>query len=55
VTLPFFTALATTNPALPVTNWTALGSATETLPGQYQFSDAQATNSPLRFYLIRSP
>jgi hypothetical protein len=50
-----FTVLATTNLGLPLSNWTALGVASETPPGQYQFTDLQATNSPQRFYRVRSP
>ena len=49
------TVLASANPALPVANWSVLGTATETSSGQYQFTDLQATNSPQRFYRIRSP
>src|SRR6266446_7391128 len=36
-------------------DWTSLGSATEISPGQFQFTDTQATNFPQRFYQIRSP
>ena len=50
-----FTVLAATNPALPLSNWTVLGSATEVSPGQFQFTDPQATNTPQRFYRVRSP
>ena len=49
-----FTVLATTNVSFSSTNWTALGGATEVSPGQYQFTDPQATNSGGRFYRIRS-
>jgi hypothetical protein len=49
-----FTVVATTNPALPLSNWTTLGIATELSPGQYQFTDLQASNSPRRFYRVRS-
>ena len=51
----FFSALAATNPALPQSGWTALGGITELSPGQFQFTDPQATNSPRRFYRVRSP
>jgi hypothetical protein len=47
--------LATTNPALPLINWTPLGGVTEIAPGQFQFADAQATNSPRRFYRAYAP
>ena len=50
-----FGVLTSTNVALPLTNWTALGGATEVSPGQFQFTDPQATNNPQRFYVIRSP
>ena len=50
-----FTVLAATNPALPLSTWTVLGSATEVSPGHYQFTDPQATNTPCCFYRIRSP
>jgi hypothetical protein len=50
-----FGVLATTNPALPLSNWTALGGATEVAPGQFQFTDPQAANSARRFYRLRSP
>lgn len=50
-----FTVLATTNPALSLSHWTVVASAKEVSPGQYQFSDPQATNIPQRFYRVRSP
>ena len=49
------TVFTTTNLALPFTNWTTLGSATEVSPGQFQFTDPQATNNSKRFYRVRSP
>jgi hypothetical protein len=50
-----FTVWASSDPALSVTNWAILGSATEISPGQYQFADLQATNHPRRFYRVSSP
>ena len=50
-----FTVLTTTNVALPLSNWTALGPPTELSPGQYQFTDLQNTNDAQRFYRVRSP
>jgi hypothetical protein len=50
-----FTVLSTTNVAGPSTNWTLLGGAAEVAPGQFQFTDPQATNSSKRFYRVRSP
>jgi hypothetical protein len=49
--------LATTNLALPLSEWTQIGFATNDPAGSahYQFTDPQATvNDPQRFYLIRS-
>ena len=50
-----FSVLTTTNLALPTTNWTMLGDVIEISPGQFQFTDPQATNSLQRFYHVRSP
>jgi hypothetical protein len=52
-----FTVLCSTNAALPLASWYALGSVTENPPGSgsYKFTDLQATNLPLCFYRVRSP
>jgi uncharacterized delta-60 repeat protein len=50
-----FGVLATTNLSLPLTNWTALGGVIEIAPGQFQFTDPQWTNYPVRCYRLRSP
>jgi hypothetical protein len=50
-----FGVLATTNVALPATNWTALGGVVEISPGQFQFTDPQATNGSQRFYRVFAP
>jgi len=50
-----FTVFTTTNLALPFSNWTEQGVPIEIAPGQFQFTDAQATNSPQRFYRVTSP
>lgn len=50
-----FTVFCTTNLSVPFSNWPALGGVTETSPGQFQFTDSQAANSPQRFYRVRSP
>lgn len=50
-----FTAFGTTNLTLPFTNWTSLGAVQEVAPGQFQFTDLQATNAAQRFYRVRSP
>ena len=42
------------NVSLPLRNWTALGGVAEIFPGQFQFTDTQATNSPQRFYRVRA-
>ena len=49
-----FTVLAATNVSLPLSNWTALGTATNLSNGVYQFIDPNATN-PAIFYRVRSP
>ena len=49
-----FTALTSTNLALPLTNWAALGNVTEISSGQYQFTDTTATNRA-QFYRVVSP
>jgi hypothetical protein len=50
-----FTVLGSTDASLPMSNWTVLGPATEVAPGEYQFTDLQATNNSLQFYLLRQP
>jgi hypothetical protein len=50
-----FTAFAATNVALPLTNWTRLGAVAEVSPGQFQFTDPQATNDSPHYYRVRSP
>ena len=50
-----FTVLGTTNLSLPLSNWTALGAPIESAAGQFQFTDAQATDGRQRFYRLRSP
>jgi len=50
-----FGIVASTNLSLPLTSWTAVGTATEAAPGKFQFWDSQATNNPQRFYRIFSP
>ena len=52
-----FTALSTTNLAVPLTNWTVLGPVAETPAGSgnYQFNDTQNTNRSTQFYRVRSP
>jgi hypothetical protein len=50
-----FTILASPDVTLPLSNWPALGPASEIFPGQFQFSDPDSTNNILRFYRVRSP
>jgi Galactose oxidase, central domain len=50
-----FTALASTNLALSLSNWKVLGTVTEISSGLFQFSDYQATNNTQQFYRICSP
>jgi uncharacterized repeat protein (TIGR02543 family) len=49
------TVLCTTNVALPLSNWTVLGSVTEVSAGEYQFTDPQTTTNEQRFYRVSSP
>lgn len=50
-----FSVLTSTNLALPLSNWTVLGGVIEVSPGNYQFTDPNATNGMQRFYRVRSP
>jgi hypothetical protein len=45
-----FSVYASTNLA----NWSPIGAAAQISPGLYQFTDQAATNSPRRFYQLRS-
>jgi hypothetical protein len=49
-----FTVFGTSDPGVPVNDWSSLGSAAEPSPGHYQFTDATPAN-PQRFYIVRSP
>ncbi len=50
-----FTVWASTNAALPFSNWTAVSGVVETAPGQFQFTDLQAATFLSRFYRVTSP
>src|ERR1019366_7858885 len=52
-----FTVLARTNLALPLSQWSNLGTAVESPlgSGQYPFTDLPATNYSRRFYTVTSP
>jgi len=47
--------LAATNLALPLSNWTRLSGVMEMSPGEFEFSDPQATNNAQRFYQVFAP
>ncbi|HEY1662801.1 MAG TPA: choice-of-anchor tandem repeat GloVer-containing protein [Verrucomicrobiae bacterium] len=49
-----FSVWESTNPALPMVDWTDLGAASNLGGGMFQFTDTQATNSQ-GFYNVRSP
>jgi alpha-galactosidase len=50
-----FTVLAATNLALPLSQWTVLGSASETSRGKFQFNDTMTPANRCRFYRMTSP
>jgi hypothetical protein len=49
-----FSVLSAPAPSVPLNLWSSLGSATEILPGSYEFRDAPSVNPPRRFYRVRS-
>jgi hypothetical protein len=50
-----YTVLASTNLAVPLSNWVTLGNASVLSNTLYQFIDTNSTNFPARFYMLRSP
>jgi hypothetical protein len=51
-----FTVLSSTDVLAAVSEWTVLGQASEVLPGQFQYGDAQALHrDAVCFYRLRSP
>ena len=48
-----YTVLATTNLTLTFSNWPTLGTSTDSVPGQFFFTDTQAKTNTLRFYRVR--
>ncbi len=50
-----FTAFATANVSVPLSNWDNLGMVPEIAPGIFQFTDAQAANTGQKYYRVRSP
>jgi alpha-tubulin suppressor-like RCC1 family protein len=51
----FLGVLASSNPATDVGGWIPLAGLAEVAPGQFQFTDPQATNTSQRFYRVCSP
>jgi hypothetical protein len=50
-----FSVFRSTNLSLPLTNWTSLGTANESPPGQFRFIDPPANLDGPRLYRVRSP
>jgi hypothetical protein len=50
-----FLVYGATNLTTPFSNWTFMGTVTDSPPGQYSFVDPQATNYSRRFYRVASP
>jgi hypothetical protein len=49
-----FTVMSATNLSEPTENWMPFGSASEALPGIYQFTD-DTPEAQQRFYVVRAP
>jgi len=49
-----YTVLSTTNLAVPLTNWTVLGTATGNGSGSFQFTAPAVTNYPQQYFIITS-
>jgi hypothetical protein len=50
-----YTVLSSTNLFTPLDDWTTLGFATETSPGQFRFSDPLPPDSPEHYYRVKYP
>jgi PQQ enzyme repeat len=50
-----FSVFRSTNPLLPLSNWTLLGPASENAPGQFRFIDPPAELDGPRLYRVRTP
>jgi len=50
-----FTVWASDDMPLPLSSWFSLGPVSDSPAGFFQFSDTDATNTPQRFYRLRSP
>src|SRR5258706_180385 len=49
-----YSILFSTNVTAPLSNWAVIGTASQVVPGWWQFTDTKATD-PVRFYRVRSP
>ena len=49
-----YSILFSTNLTAPLSNWVVIGTASQVVPGLWQFTDTKATD-PVRFYRVRSP
>ena len=49
-----FRVVSSTNLTMPLAQWTVVGSYTN-VSGTFQFTAPSSTNSPQRFYRVRSP
>jgi hypothetical protein len=50
-----FTVRSSTNVFSPVTNWTAIGTASNIGPNLFEFTETNPPTDPQRFYRVRSP
>ena len=50
-----FNVYASPDLALPLNQWTYVGSAVEQSPGSFEFTDEHASDYPARFYRLASP
>ena len=50
-----FSVFGSSNLTLALSNWSLLGQASESSPGQFQFVDFGAASNPVRYYRVRSP
>jgi hypothetical protein len=50
-----YSVLFSTNPALPLSAWTVVGTATNTAADQFQFTAPPSPGTPAEFYGLRSP
>jgi DNA-binding beta-propeller fold protein YncE len=50
-----FTVVSATNPFLPLSNWTGVGTASNIAPELFEFTTQPSTSDPQRYYSVRSP